>query len=202
MQLSCIRILGPLGLFGCLAAATAFANERSFMGIEVGAPAPSECPTERSAYGPDRYSYSEGKAPCWSKIGGTPDGRGLTSNGVTTVQMWINSDSRPHGTSMPYAEIADGKVESVSVETTGFADQDSILSALTKKYGKPTLLEREPVQTGVGAKFDRIHASWKKPDLNVEFFGMLGSVTEGNISVRTDAGKSRFEEQYGKEKSF
>ncbi len=196
------KIPVALGFVGLLLAGAAAADDRMFMGIQVGAKAPSECPTERTPFGTKRYSYSGAPLPCWSAIGGQPGSADFTNNGVTTVEIWVSSDSRPLGTAMPTADVVEGRIESISVETTGFKDQESLLEALTKKYGKPVKLEREPVQTGVGAKFDRIHASWKKPDLNVEFFGLLSSITSGVISVRTDAALARFQKQYGREKSF
>lgn len=191
-----------IAIAALLATGHAHADDRTFMGIKIGDAVPPECPTEQMQFGGPIYKNSGATYPCWVALGGSPNGRGLPGNGKATVQIWVDPDSRPDGTSLPYADIYDGKVESLSVTTGGFSKQESLLADLTKKYGKPSELKRDPVQTGAGAKFDQIHAVWTRPDLRVEFFGMLSTIAEGHIAVRTDAAQARFQEEYGREKSF
>jgi len=178
----------------------ASANERSFLGIEVGADAPRECPSE-SDMGYRRYIYAT-DVVCSMSMGGSPESKSLDLSASTKVLAKVDSSKAPRGIGNVYLDLANGKVQMISVETEGFTVQEVLLGDLTAKYGKPTSLVRNPVQTGAGAKFESIHGVWKKPDLNVEFFGLLGSITEGHISVSTDAGKAAFDKRYGQERSF
>lgn len=185
-----------------LAAGTsvARADERNFLGIQVGGAPPPECPFEAS-YGSRNYRYPSG-AVCVTSLGYAPGTAPIDLTGTTKLIAHIDSKTSPNGIESVYVDIAGGVVQSVLVTTEGFSVQEPLLADLTSKYGKPKKLQRVPVQTGVGAKFERIEAEWRKPDLNVDYMGMGTSITEGHISVRTDAGQAAFLEKYGGQRSF
>lgn len=196
------RIIQAALLVLTLASGTsvAQADEQNFLGIQVGGTPPQECPFEVS-YGTRNYRYPSG-AVCVTPLGYAPGTAPIDLTGTTKLIAHIDSDKSPNGIESVYVDIAGGVVQSVIVTTEGFSVQEPLLSDLTSKYGKPKKLQRVPVQTGVGAKFERIEAEWRKPDLNVDYMGMGTSITKGHISVRTDAGQAAFLEQYGGQKSF
>lgn len=187
------------------ASATAQSAEDSsatFLGIALGSPPPPECTIEQLQFGIRVYTLSGASFPCWQEIG-SPTGRGLPNRPTYTLYVMTDPDSKPDGLGRVMAEVINGRVESISVPTAGFTHQEALLSALSAKFGKPSKLERTPVTTGVGAKFERISAEWSGANLHVHYFGMLSSIDEGSIAVRTDLGWQDFQTKYGsKERSF
>jgi len=176
------------------------ADERNFLGIQVGGAPPQECPFEVS-FGSRSYRYPSGQV-CVTSLGYAPGTDPIDLTGTKELIAHIDSKTAPNGVESVYVDIVGGIVQSVLVSTAGFSVQEQLLSDLTAKYGKPKKLERSPVQTGIGAKFERIEAEWRKPDLNIDYRGMGTSITEGHISVRTDAGQAAFLEKYGGQRSF
>jgi hypothetical protein len=71
----------------------------------------------------------------------------------------------------------------VTVKTAGIAAQDGALEAMTAKWGKPTKVQRTPMQNGMGARFSVIYATWKLPaGYTAEVNGVIGGDTsEGSI---------------------
>lgn len=192
--------LSMTAAFGGSAAAQ---EGRDFLGISLGATPPHECAIEDLGFNMRVYSVTDSTFPCWESPGGSPTGQGLPSSASYSIQILTEPSSKPDGVGRVMAEAINGKVESISVTTKGFTHQDSILQALIAKYGKPDQIDRVPVVTGAGAKFEQIRAIWSGENFHLQFFGLLDTISEGYITVRTDVGQRAFDSKYGsKERTF
>lgn len=78
--------------------------------------------------------------------------------------------------------VAQGKIKSVSLETTGVGSQDEWLKRLTSYYGKPSSLNRVPLQNAFGLTVYAIQAAWDfKSGGAVQFKGVDGQLDAGYI---------------------
>ena len=86
------------------------------------------------------------------------------------------------------ARFSDARIASVAVITTGADYQDALLTRLIARYGKPSELQRTPLQNVFGMQIDGIDATWllrstsKGPIIaSVVFKGIDGSIESGYI---------------------
>jgi hypothetical protein len=67
------------------------------------------------------------------------------------------------------AFVHDGMMDIVTIETAGIDTQDSVMSQLIEKFGKPVRFEKVPVQNRMGANFVVDRAEWSSPRYWVRF---------------------------------
>lgn len=70
-----------------------------------------------------------------------------------------------------------------------FSDEfETVLGALTERYGQPDSLTREPVQTPMGATYENVKGKWQRREviLTVERFG--SNVNESRVTYSTTWG--------------
>lgn len=70
---------------------------------------------------------------------------------------------------------------------------------LKAKYGKPSELHTERLQTVFGAKFIGYSARWKLPGVSVDFDGTSGGIYWGRVEISTVRYKALMEEQTRKD---
>ena len=88
------------------------------------------------------------------------------------------------------AIVNDGIVSWIYVTTLGELSQDINLAALTEKYGKPNVFNRDAVQNGFGAKFTRISARWDLGrGVEAEFTGFAQDRKSGLFLLSTEFGR-------------
>ena len=97
------------------------------------------------------------------------------------------------------AQVIDGKLESIRIDTCGIDCQDEALSVLTEKYGKPDALKEENKQNAFGALYTSHQVNWTllsvipgttdvSADLIVSFRGTTDRLDQGRIDVMTEKG--------------
>lgn len=77
----------------------------------------------------------------------------------------------------------DGILVGVEFATRGLDTKQSVLDSLTEKFGEPSMIEREPVQNRMGAKFEAVYAKWRKPNLNVTYDSVLNRIDRGAVFI-------------------
>ncbi len=112
-------------------------------------------------------------------------------DGVTSIEL--GSAAVPVGVSAK-ADILmlDGVPEQVSLSTDGIESQDRLYTLLVEKYGPPSETKEVQLQNAFGAEYRSIEASWVLKRINVYFFGVVGSPSEGRITARTDKAREFF----------
>ena len=117
--------------------------------------------------------------------------KGLTDDDARAFRLLRFAEVPSIGTQIT-AHVEKGTLVSFTIQTSGIATQDYTLRELTEKFGKPTLLKREPVQNAMGAQFVVVRAQWDKPSVYVQFDadgtddgGSGGSIDQGWISITT-----------------
>ncbi len=156
-----------------LAAAPAFAQDRSVFGVELGA----------------RFNQPE----CGPGVGSYPVKRCFKET-AAAAKAW---GGREYHVYLPSAgtpayvrgelivSVIDGIVESVHINTWGFEAQHGAIAALKKQFGEPT---RVSLKTGRNASRTRNRAQvaeWDFSDFTVTFDGVTGSIDWGLIKVST-----------------
>lgn len=128
---------------------------------------------------------------CWRRSFGNPNvGKPLSE--IEYVEV-VTDMPLPAGVgSNLKLTIVEGKVEAIELRTKGEPSQESVLVALTEKFGKPTFAGRQPVQNLTGTEFYRVSASWDFSDADLLFFGMA-KVDEGWIRLRSSSLARRME---------
>lgn len=87
------------------------------------------------------------------------------------------------------ATVVNGKIESMSLFTTGLKSQVDVLGQLTAKFGNPSRINQDEVHNAFGAKFDSISASWLRgPQGSVVFHGVFQDTETGVIEMTSPAG--------------
>ncbi|HIE4485189.1 TPA: hypothetical protein ACXM52_000312 [Stenotrophomonas maltophilia] len=157
-----------------------------------------ECKKERRQ-GMILYATENQAYPCFEDVrgargtmksqAGLPDGPDY--DGVTSIEL--GSAAVPAGVS-PKANILmlSGVPEEVSLSTDGVESQDRLYALLVEKYGPPSETKEVQLQNTFGARYRSIEASWVLRRINVHFFGVLGSPSEGSIIARTDKAREFF----------
>lgn len=130
------------------------------------------------------YEDTRTGAPlCWQRESFHDPKLGSPLTGRENLKLYA-PDAFPRGFS-PYVTLktVDGRVEGIQVDTSG-TYQQTILDALTEKFGRPTHVDRTPRQNLMGATFKSITAHWDFADLDVMFIG-LTKVDEGFLLIRS-----------------
>jgi hypothetical protein len=107
------------------------------------------------------------------------------------IPIYFPENASPEMAAGPVlALVVEGKTEGMRFYTLGARSADRNLSVLTSKYGKPSADPiREPVQTALGVKFDRIFAGWFFKDLTVILDSGSKKVNQGEITIDTPLGR-------------
>ena len=107
------------------------------------------------------------------------------------IPIYFPEDASPEMVAGPVlALVLEGKTEGIRFYTLGARSADQNLSVLTSKYGKPSAEPiREPMQTALGVKFDRIFAGWFFKDLTVILDSGSKKVNQGEITIDTPLGR-------------
>lgn len=157
-----------------------------------------ECKKERRQ-GMILYATESQAYPCFEDVrgargtmksqAGLPEGSDY--DGVTSIEL--GSAAVPAGVS-PKANILmlNGVPEEVSLSTDGVESQDRLYALLIEKYGQPSETKEVQLQNAFGAQYRSIEASWALRRINVHFFGMLGSPSEGSIIAGTARAREFF----------
>lgn len=184
--------------------APALAHGADFMGVELGAKFDMpECQIDPGSYGRlYTYVFEQPVRPCWQHniLRGKP-GDSLDTDGSFKVDFVSEDAKRPAGVIAASTSlvVVNGLIEGVEAGTGGYEKQDRILQLLKNKFGKPTSLESEEMQNGMGAIFSSIEAEWKTADLEVEFSGIGHEIDHGYITVLTKKGAVFVQEEYDRE---
>lgn len=168
-----------------LVAAAAIAGPPAVFGIAVGQPlALPECPRSETGH----YDLIAAPNDCWSK--GDADQGG--------AEVWLAAATQAHA---PFARvpiwvgIRDGIVQKVTIRTTGIASQEAVAHALVAKFGPPTTRALDRLQNRMGAHFASARASWRKPNVIVEFDASESDLDDGAVEIMTPAEAARDREQ-------
>lgn len=117
--------------------------------------------------------------------------KGPDYDGVTSIEL--GSSAVPAGVSAKANILMlDGVPEQVSLSTDGVESQDRLYALLIEKYGPPSETKEVQLQNAFGAQYRSIEASWVLRRINVYFFGVLDSPSEGKITARTDKAREFF----------
>ena len=81
--------------------------------------------------------------------------------------------------------VRDGLIVGARFATYGMRTQEFDLRTLTEKYGPPTSLTTKVVQNRMGARYDSATAIWERQDLRVTYFGTMGTLDDGQVTVDT-----------------
>lgn len=151
-----------------------------------------ECKKERQ-HGMVLYATENQAYPCFEDFRGARGTmnrqidlpRGRDYDGITSIEL--GAAAVPAGVS-PKASILmlSGVPEQVSLTTDGVEVQDTLYALLVAKYGSPSDTKEVQMQNAFGAQYRSIEASWVLGRMNVHFFGVLGSASEGSIIASTD----------------
>jgi len=82
-------------------------------------------------------------------------------------------------------DVVDDKLEALYFATPGLNGKERTLRIFTEKYGTPTTLTRESLQSADGAKHETFTAVWDLPTLYVEYTPTSGNVNEGSARIET-----------------
>lgn len=81
------------------------------------------------------------------------------------------------------ATLVDGNLAGFHFSTTGANSQEFVMSELTKKFGQPTSVTRQPVQNLAGASFNAINAVWSGGPVTVTFYGIMSKLDQGEVYI-------------------
>lgn len=87
--------------------------------------------------------------------------------------------------------LVQGRLQRMTVYTSGIDSQTSDFATLTQKFGEPTTLKRPSVQNRMGATFETIEAEWTLPGgVTVAFGSTLTKIDEGIVIITTPEGST------------
>ena len=126
--------------------------------------------------------------------GGPP---GVPSLGMQHFQVRLADGQRPRFMKYQYffADVIDGKVEGVTVFTTGQGAERDALRQLTEKFGAPSASEEKVKQNRLGVAFTYTDARWTLPTGEVRFEGLTSDADTGRISANSTAMLAKYVEQ-------
>jgi len=155
-----------------LAAAPAFAQDRTVFGVELGAR------LNLPKCGPSEGSYPARR--CFKET-------------ATAIKPW----GHEYHVYLPSAgtpafvrgelivSVVDGVVASVHINTWGFEAQYGALTALKKQFGEPTRVSLKEGRNASRTRNRAQVAEWDFSDFSVTFDGVTGSIDWGQIKVST-----------------
>lgn len=154
------------------------------LGVHVGAPLQiKECELKRNELGRS-YSYEPySTKPCFQQPGYEPKADFVVDPHKAILSL--EAKTPPPGVTGYDITVLNGSLEKVSIFTMGVRSQEELLAILQEKYGKPSDLQREPMQNRMGANFTRIIAIWDFTNLEVVLVGMGSKIDSGIITVST-----------------
>jgi hypothetical protein len=117
----------------------------------------------------------------------------LKENDQVTVSF--ASDERPllSSTGTLNLLILDNKVERIAFSTGGVYDEDTVLPALVKKFGQPTLRHKDLVKNSKGQEFDAGIVEWRRPSYLVTYSPIttwLKHINTGDVQIETVKGSA------------
>jgi len=132
------------------------------------------------------YSYEQPVQPCWehNTLKAHP-GDPLDVKGTFEINYIPSKQHTPNGINPDSVSVIviNGHVEGITLLTAGYNVQDGLLLSLREKYGAPTKITSNPVHNAMGATFTNDSAKWVKPDVTIEFEGIVSKITSGVINV-------------------
>lgn len=167
-----------------LASVAAVAQTNTVYGLRLGEPLPyKECP--KQVFG-QSASYGYPSVVCLQEMLPRP----APADFSRRAQIYFPFKDRPAQSSSQTinASLVDGKLALIVVNTLGLVAQEKIMGDLVAKYGEPVEKTMVPLANLRGARFDAISAKWKLPEIDVEFYGVIGPVDAGQIWIGTAEG--------------
>jgi len=161
-----------LSAWGAMLAAAAPAQDRTMVGVEIGAPfrVPACGPGDGTF--PSRHCYRG--VPVLHKASRASEYQVTLPSAGTPA--YVRGDIKVF--------VIDGLVESVHVATWGIEAQPGTLTSLTQKYGEPTRASQHKLK-GMRSRFPTHYVEWDFKDFSVKYDGTTGSIDWGRIVVST-----------------
>ncbi len=132
-----------------------------------------------------RNDPEESDSPCFTTLYNR-SGNAENSYGITTIIINFSNDNKPRILRHNYAgaSLINDKIVYLQFSTHGFSTERSDLSALENKFGKPTKISTDTVENAMGAKFQKINASWNiNNKITVNYNSIDNNIFSGTISV-------------------
>jgi hypothetical protein len=79
--------------------------------------------------------------------------------------------------------LKEGALVGVQMFTRGLRVQTEAYLALTDKFGRASTKKLIKFKTYGGATHDGIHAVWRKKDVEITFYGLIGDLSSGSINI-------------------
>ena len=186
MKRTALALFSVLALHGTPQAQQAGADE--VFGLRVGAPPSLPSCAVPDGTGGTKWDLSR---PCLTEIESENDRR------LGDWRLSLPRGEEPEWLEEAYARRApDGGVDSVLIRAVRGASDRAVMTALTKKYGKPTLLASRAAQNGFGARFEASVAQWRrKSGAEVVYVGALAPDEVGIVRVLSRAAAIREAEE-------
>ncbi len=163
-----------------------------FMGLTIGASFNlPECSWNGTgALATYDYWFNQSVKPCWEhNILESHPGDPLDTTGTFKVNFLPAKQYSPSGVDPDSVSVivVNGKISGMTALTGGYKVQDDLLQLLSEKYGKPTKETTSQVHNAMGAKFSDVNAKWIKPDVIIEFAGIVSQIDSGVITILNPA---------------
>jgi hypothetical protein len=177
-------------------------------GLTIGRPMPfAECPEATQPNGKPRkrgkywqWIYDgagSAGAPCFQRR--VKKGSSEPFDPIESVEVEYPEALKIAGTGRLGVMMVNGKVAAVGMATSGESSQETNLATLTAKFGPPSMISREPMQNGFGAKFARVNAIWDfGRGVQGQFLGFRDKLTEGAFGINTPESLAEHERQLQK----
>ncbi len=166
-------------------------SKYSLAGLSIGGELSNitECKLKRSILSNKDFDYDYGSnnQDCfrrpYNQIG---KGTDISNERIGFDYSYKTRALRPYYIDNAYVQLINNKIEEVFINTDGLNSQETILSDLTNKFGKPTKVNLETGQNGFGAQFKIIQAYWSLNDtVEVVFLGAVSKKTAGIIKMNS-----------------
>lgn len=171
---------------------TVIANERTILGLELGAPLNlPECEFKLvKSYMPknegETYKSYKGYGETETCITDAKESIGYLE---PVKRVYLAKKDMPdylYSSGLDILE-SEGNLVEVSVITLGLEFQDAMLARLTEKYGKPSSISNKSVQNRMGASFAVVDATWKTKGVLVRYEGVYDKLERGILTVSLPA---------------
>lgn len=156
--------------------AAADEQEVSLLGLTIGKPLTfADC------------SRTAGRQPC------TKPGAAVPVPETQNTQIYLSPTGLPDFLQFQWfiGLVIKGRLESLSIFTTGPQSQNVVMEQLKAKFGEPATAKIIEAQNAYGAKFPYIDATWHLGTTDVRFRGVSSDLKSGTINVISSVARAK-----------
>jgi hypothetical protein len=163
-------------MIGLVLAAAVATQPPAILGQRVGYPVElPQCP--------EPFDFFDVKNDCWLMPRREEDVG--VNKGVRMLELSAATLQKASFVKAATITVEGDRVIAMYLHTTGIDDQEDILTALARKFGKPSTAYVERLQNRMGAKFAGVRATWRRVGLIVTFDSTAEGLDDGAIDIMT-----------------